>query len=223
MISRRGLLIAAPAVVAAGALMPVSARHLTVDGVLSAGDRITFKHLIDYVGESRTAGVDVLYGMLKTNRELTVNMITKEAIELFRNSNAFIKGLDAQYLETGIIETKFDADEDIRLRVIPPEDYVLTATEIRARQRLEPIDMNEEFVRVREFYEGPQWTNEEKRTLIPRQAATFKGLEFYPVRESEAPQQVARRAAVAAPVAIAVGAAAVIAKNPVVSRRFWGK
>lgn len=57
-----------------------------------------------------------------SNSLLTINMITREAIDLFRNSNAFIKNLDRQYDDQFARE---GAKIGTALRIRLPNDYVV--------------------------------------------------------------------------------------------------
>ncbi len=98
-----------------------------------------------------------------SNSLLTIDMITREAASLFRDSNAFLRAIDRQY------EDKFAADGakiGSVLRIRLPLDYTVT--------------------------DGP---------LVPNMMATIPKI--------------------SAPEAAAIGAAAVLAKNPTISRRFW--
>lgn len=76
--SRRGFLtglvatLATPAVVRAASLMPVAAPRL-----ISVGDICTLQ----------SGGRNLL----------TIDMITREAVRLFRNSNEFLRNIDSQY------------------------------------------------------------------------------------------------------------------------------
>lgn len=100
--------------------------------------------------------------ILRRNSLLTIDMITREAVKLFVDSNAFLQNLNNQYEgEFGIEGVKIGSV----LRIRMPSDYTVT--------------------------DGP--------SLIPTQTL---------------PQISASEVA-------AIGAAAVLTKNPSISRRFW--
>lgn len=100
--------------------------------------------------------------ILRRNSLLTIDMITREAVKLFVDSNAFLQNLNNQYEgEFGIEGAKIGSV----LRIRMSSDYTVT--------------------------DGP--------SLIPTQTL---------------PQISASEAA-------AIGAAAVLTKNPSISRRFW--
>jgi hypothetical protein len=56
------------------------------------------------------------------NTVLTINMITREAVDLFRNSNAFIQALDRQY-DDQFAQTGWKIGSALRIRL--PNDYVV--------------------------------------------------------------------------------------------------
>lgn len=63
--------------------------------------------------------------LLRKNSLLIINMITREAVQLFKNSNAFIQSLDAQY------EHEFAADNARiggQLRIRYPADFKIANT-----------------------------------------------------------------------------------------------
>jgi len=134
-----------------------------------------------------------LYGR---NNLLTIDMITREAVELFANSNAFLKNLTpyedafaspAPRLDVlyGSMKVRPEWSLNIgdKMPVRLPNDYVVTGVEMQNSFR---VDRN------------PYHYDKARRTLVPN-----------------LPE-------LSVPAALALGAAAVVAKNPVVSRRFWG-
>jgi hypothetical protein len=114
---------------------------------------------------------DLVLPSLGGNNLLTVDMITRESIRMFCNTNAFLKNYDRQFDEEFAVE---DAKIGSTLRIRLPNDYLLS-------------DANN----------GWQWPNDMVRPSV------------------EMPQ-------LSAPEMADIGAAAVLTKNPAVSRRFWG-
>lgn len=107
-LNRRGFLggiiasIAAPAIVKPFNLMPV----------------VSMRALTDYV-PGEIAQLDVLYG---SRQLLTISQITREAVRLFQNSNAFIQQIDRQYDDA--FNTPFIVGSQLRIKL--PTNYVVT-------------------------------------------------------------------------------------------------
>lgn len=80
-------LVAAPAIIKVASVMPINS------GLVS--DSVSMRLLADYESGVPAARLDVLYGT--KNSLLTTNAITRDAVQLFRNSNEFVKNLDRQY------------------------------------------------------------------------------------------------------------------------------
>ena len=59
---------------------------------------------------------------MANNSMLTIDMITREAVELFRNSNEFIQNIDTQY-DSSFGETGAKSGDSLRIRL--PNDYVV--------------------------------------------------------------------------------------------------
>ena len=77
-----GVLIAAPAIVPIRALMPLRGKKL--------GDNVSLREITEYnVGDAFVTLPDILYNY----------MHVREAVWLFRNSNEFLRNIDAQYTE----------------------------------------------------------------------------------------------------------------------------
>lgn len=122
---------------------------------------------------------------------LTVDMITREAVRLFVNSNVFIQSINRQYNEEFGVE---GAKIGTTLRIRLPNDF-------RIEDR-NPLFLAQQCV---DFPPNPYVYDKTRRTLIRRQAE-INALHDVP-----------------APLAVAAGVAAVIVKNPAVSRRFWSR
>ena len=113
-LSRRGLLggllalVAAPAIVRVESLMvlPAPQKLLVPTPVFIEQAPLVF--------------------MQKKNNLLTIDMITREAVSLFRNSNAFIRSLDMKYDEQFALDGARIGDS---LRIHMPKDYYREALE----------------------------------------------------------------------------------------------
>lgn len=96
MSTRRGFLRSLGAVLAAPALAPVTAK------------------IVAMLPEPAVAWE-------QRNRLLTIDMITREAIKLFRNSNAFLKNIDRQF-EEEFSKSGPRISAQLRIR-LPDEDW----------------------------------------------------------------------------------------------------
>jgi len=99
-LSRRGLLggllalVSAPAIVRVESLMalPAKAQLLLPEGF---GQTLRIRLPNDFIVSNSPALA--IQETVERNSLLTINMITREAIKLFCNSNLFLQGIDAQY------------------------------------------------------------------------------------------------------------------------------
>ncbi len=131
-----------------------------------------------------------LYG--GRNNLLTIDMITREAVQMFKDSNAFFQNIERYDAVSEHIETRLDVlygsmkirPEWGEMTVRLPNDYVVTGVETQNSFRV----LNDAPLLAR---------GEIQRSLglVPELPASA---------------------------ALALGVAAVVEKNPVVSRRFWG-
>lgn len=247
--SRRGFLIAAPAVVASASIMPVSA-----------------KSLLDVVNsEMRLVGQRCYPGSVGGAKSLfTIDMITREAVKLFTESNAFLKNLDRQYDET--FNGQLRVGDTLRIQLPegakPSKMFIIqnvgktdVAITEAAQQRFSAtrsaeLALRQRYLKDREFFEGPEFAYG-KMNARPEWATHGPDAMRYALEDhanddfvplDRAPQFVydkAQRTLVknpdlllkigdellkaSVPVAAAVAVATVIEKNPVISRRFWSK
>lgn len=118
--------------------------------------------------------------LYRGNSLLTMDMITREAVKLFKNSNAFLEQYDEAFAIVKIGDT---------LRIRLHSEYIANDGHYLHVQNLTD----------KVAYINPYQYIKEHRTLVPTE------------------QQLPVAAA------LPLAAAAIIAKNPVVSRRFWGK
>lgn len=205
MIERRSLLvglaalITAPAIVKAGSIMPVNSKLVS---------KMTMDELVQWRIDQAGAAMErqladaVMYG--SGNSQMSVDQITREAVRLFKNSNSFIQGLDAQYaLDYKFMDGEQWPAEFARdgakigdtLMIRLPSDYIMSDG-----PGLSVQDVTERWLE----YDKPT------RTIVQRQRAINS------VPSIPTPLAVAALAVAAAPLVEQ-------ALQKPVTRRFWSK
>lgn len=274
MIARRNFLrglFAAPAIVAAGSLMPIKG--------------VTMRSITDWQSDAPER-LDVLYGHLQVRPEwnviaeeynglgysiaeevmrpqidvlakqvadsvmnstevidlLTVDMITKEAVRLFQNSNEFLKEMNKQYAGDKAFFEGQQWGKQLRVRL--PADFKVVDTVNLVNSDHANDDWSDANRKNHEYlpYRAEKWHYDPDTDKIERHVLAHGDImesahdAVRDMRTGQVPNLLKynkeRRtidhvapevSALAVAGVAAVGVAKVIEENPVVSRRFWSK